>query len=145
MARVKYLFRKLFGKPKYVTYGKPSYDENGWVFLSVEKELVNYYCWAIRNLGVNIEPTRWPHITVVAGKYEQLPSYDIKLPKRVKIRYDGVIHEEGFYFWLVADCGWIHKFRRKNGLKPNLKFDPHITIGKRSISYGQERVRRPRS
>lgn len=145
MARIRLLFAKLFRIPKYVAYGTPYIDENGWVFLKIDKELVRYYAWAIKANGANIQPTRWPHVTVVAGKYEQLPSYDISLPKRVKIRYNGVVLEEGYYFWIVAKCGWIHKFRKKNGLKPNLKFDPHITIGRRSIGYGQERIRRPRT
>jgi hypothetical protein len=125
----------------YVGYGKVTHD-GSWVFIEVDKSIRDYYCAVLNWLVAPVRPFDEPHITVVAGKYEQLPSYDIELGT-VEFKYSDLF-TDGNYYWLDAQCEWLHEFRVKNGLKPNLKYNPHITVGKYDKNWGKKTVKRPR-
>ena len=114
--------------------------ENSWVFISVDKSIADYYCSAAKSFGINLKPTDNPHITVVAGKYEQIENYDFKKQK-VEFKYGNLL-TGGLYYWLEVDCEWIHEFRESNGLKRELKYKPHISVGKLNDNWGRKIVKR---
>lgn len=116
-------------------------DSGGWIFIEVDKSIILYYSVIARKFGINLNTTDDPHITVVAGKYEQ--AEDRGIPEKVEFRYGKAYYGDS-YFWLDAECDWAREFRIKNGLKPYPKYQFHITIGKIDPHYGKQRIRRHR-
>lgn len=110
---------------------------NDWVFIGADKSIVQYYTWVLKRHGVVISPVQFPHITVVAGKYEQV---DVDPAGRVEFSYGTVFTDEKYY-WLEVSCPWLHEFRKENGLNPNLKFDPHLTLGKLDVGFGRKTIK----
>lgn len=125
----------------YSSTGKMWHD-GSWVFIEVDKSIRDYYCTVLNWLVAPVRPFEDPHITVVAGKYEQLPSYDIQ-PEIVEFTYSDII-TDGHFYWLTARCERLHEFRLENGLSRNLKYEPHITVGKYDKNWGKKTVKRPR-
>jgi hypothetical protein len=119
--------------------GVPIRTNSEWVFLKTDPETIRYYCQALKNRGFNLKPTGLPHITVVASKYE---SYLGPLPQiEVEFKMGDLLTEDG-YFWIDIECEWIHSFRESVGLKRDLKFNPHLTIGRLNPEWGKQTVKR---
>lgn len=123
------------------------YKPDGWVIVECPISIVNYYKWWIEKFTWKKISTSFhrPHITVVAAKHE--PARDLRKwknwdGKEVTFQYSSTIYSNrdvltsediakghGRYFWLVVECPAAAKIREELGLKPNLKWPYHLTIG----------------
>lgn len=123
------------------SFGTPIRTNSDWVLLKTDPELSNYYVWFLKKFGIIVRPTGFPHITIVASKYEK---YEGEVPNEpVEFEVLDLFTEDGYY-WLEIDCPWIHQFREYVGLNPNLKFAPHLTLGRFDLSWGRQKVKRQR-
>lgn len=123
----------------YFAKGVVRYKNDGWVVIECPFDVVNYYKWWIEKLTWKKISTSYhkPHITVVAAKHE--PAKDLSQWKKwdgkeVEFKYYSTIYsnkEVGAdrYFWLVVECPMAATIRAELGLKPNLKWPYHLTIG----------------
>lgn len=112
-----------------------------WVIVECPYDVVNYYKWWVEKfIGKKISTSyHKPHITVLAGKHErgldkhpQWGKYD---GQSVEFKYDSKIYTDhqwffrGQYFWLRVQCPLLRQLRAELGLKPELKWPLHLTIG----------------
>lgn len=108
---------------------------NTWALLIVDKEIPKYYrnlywlsVYKVRQLNPG---KREPHITVVAGDYEvpACPEFWRKYDgTTIDFAYDSCDNRDGMY-WLPVYCPRLTDIRIELGLKPQLKFPFHLTIG----------------
>lgn len=115
--------------------------KGGWITIEAPYDVVNYYKWWVEKfLGKKISTSyHKPHITVLAGKHEQgldkHPLWGKYDGKEVEFKYYSTIHTDhdwffrGKYFWLRVECSLLPVLREELGLKPNLKWPYHLTIG----------------
>jgi hypothetical protein len=112
-----------------------------WIIIEAPYDIVLYYKWWVeKHLGKKISTSyHKPHITVLAGKHEQglnkhkfWAKYD---GAKVPFKYYTYLHTDnrwftqGKYFWLRVECPLVPVLRRELGLKPELKWPTHLTIG----------------
>lgn len=124
----------------YFAKGIIRYKEDGWVIIECPFSVVNYYKWWVEKMvGKKISTSyHKPHITVVAAKHEPakiMANWKKREGQVVDFRYFSDIRCDAdwpvlsHYFWLLVDCPAVKDIRVELGLKPNLKFAPHLTIG----------------
>lgn len=124
------------------SYGNVIRTNSEWVFIKTDPELSDYYIFVLKKYGINLKPTGLPHITVVASKYE---TYDGPIPDTLVEFEIRELLTDGDYYWLDIYCPWIQEFRESVGLNPNLKYDPHLTLGRLDLSWGRQKVKRIRN
>lgn len=124
----------------YFAKGVIRYNDD-WIIIECPKDIVNYYkFWVEKFLGKKISTSlHKPHITVLAGKHEK--GFN---KHRLWKRYEGLVvdfkyssriftdHEwffKGQYFWLRVKCPFVEQVRTELGLKPELRWPLHCTIG----------------
>lgn len=122
---------------KYLGIGVPKWKEEGWLHINPDGSISDYYLWVLKRHGIVVKPA--PHITVVAGKYEQCKRVD--LPNVVYFKYNN-LETDGFYYWLNVSCDWIPTFRESVGLNKYLKFAPHLTLGRLNPRWGLKKIKR---
>jgi hypothetical protein len=124
----------------YFAKGVVRYKDDGWVIIEAPYDVVNYYKWWVEKfLGKKISTSyHKPHITVVAAKHEPAKKkenwkkFDNQI---VEFRYHSQIYTDnewfflGQYFWLRVEAPIIATIREGLGLKPNLKWPAHLTVG----------------
>ena len=117
----------------YSSHGYLSYS-NSWIVLKCGQGIIDYYKYWIefkKNFKIN-KPLHGSHITVVAGKYEDVSfhkywrKYDGQV---VKFEYDGCIKSDGSYFWAEVKSEKLEEIRRELGLASTPKWPFHLTIG----------------
>lgn len=120
----------------YYGVGRVRYKKDGWVILECSNSIVNYYKRVVEKfIWKKVStPLHLCHATVVPAKHEG----DLKKHHNwgkhegevVQFKYYSSIQtdENGKYYWLVIDCPIIHQIRMELGLKPNLRWNTHITI-----------------
>jgi hypothetical protein len=124
---------------KYEFEGVVKYKEDGWVIINAPLSVVNYYRWWVEKFIGKKTTTSWhsPHITVVAGKYEnreQHKNWKMFHNKKVKVVYESEIYTDsdwffkGQYFWLRVESDIIGTIRKELGLVPQPFHRPHLTI-----------------
>lgn len=124
----------------YFTNGIVRYRPDGWVIIECPFSVVNYYKWWVeRMVGKKISTSyHKPHITVVAAKHEPakiMANWKKREGKIVEFKYGSEIRcdnnwpVKASYFWLSVECPEVSDIRIELGLKPQLKFRPHLTIG----------------
>jgi hypothetical protein len=124
----------------YVAKGILRY-QGDWITVDAPHDVVNYYKWWVEKfLGKKISTSYHnPHITVLAGKHEQglskHPLWKKYDGKELDFLYQSEIYTDhdwffrGQYFWLRVECPFLAQVRTELGLKPNLKWPLHLTIG----------------
>src|SRR5438045_523270 len=124
----------------YFAKGIVRYKDDGWVVIECPYSIANYYKWWVEKfIGKKISTSyHGPHISVVAAKHEPAKNkanwkkYEGKI---VDFKYfcnlksDSKFLSRGIYFWLPVECPAIAEIRTSLGLKPNLKWPYHMTIG----------------
>jgi hypothetical protein len=112
-----------------------------WIVVECPWDVVRYYqFWVQKFIGKKITPSfHKPHITVLAGKHEtglsSHPLWGKYEGKQVEFKYYSHMHTDhkwffkGKYFWLRVECPLLPVIRQELGLKPNLKWPYHLTIG----------------
>lgn len=112
-----------------------------WIIVECPHDVVNYYkFWIEKFLGKKISTSYHdPHITVLAGKHEQglnkHPLWDKYEGKQVEFKYYSHIYTDnewffkGQYFWLRVECPFLATLRQELGLKPELRWPLHLTVG----------------
>lgn len=119
----------------YFAKGKVRYKDN-WVVIECSFDIVNYYKWWVEKLSWKKISTSYhkPHITVLAGKHE-LPKDRTNWGKHegkiVEFKYFTTIYTDNKkqYYWLIVECPMVAEIRTSLGLKPNLKWPLHLTVG----------------
>lgn len=114
-----------------------------WIIVEIPHSVINYYrFWVEKFTGKKISTSyHGCHITVLAGKHEKglssHPLWGKYEGKVVEFKYDSKIYTDndwmflGKYFWLRVECPFLNKLRTELGLKPELKWPLHATIGYR--------------
>jgi len=112
-----------------------------WIIVECPHGIVNYYKWWVEKfIGKKLSTSYHnPHITVLAGKHEQglnkHPLWGKHDGKVLQFNYTSHIHTDhpwffrGQYFWLRVECPFLSQVRTELGLKPQLKWPMHLTIG----------------
>lgn len=112
-----------------------------WIIVDCPHSVVNYYKWWVEKFIWKKLSTSYhgSHITVLAGKHEQglnkHPLWGKYEGKIVEFKYHSHIYTDhnwffkGQYFWLRVECPFLAKIRTELGLKPNLKWPYHLTVG----------------
>ena len=127
-------------KKKYESVGKILYKNDGWIVLSCDHSIVNYYKTVIEKMIWKKLSTSFhgAHVTVLAAKHngdfrkhKNWGKYNEKL---VKFNYSPIIYTNELvgkdrYFWLNITCPFISLIRKDFNLDPNLKWPTHLTIG----------------
>ena len=125
----------------YFAKGKIVYKNDGWIVMECPNSIVNYYkFWVEKFIGKKISTSfHSPHVTIVPAKHEgnlkTHPLWGKYHGQTVEFEYYSDIKTDhqwffrGQYFWLVVDCPLIYKIRTELGLKPNLKWNTHLTVG----------------
>jgi hypothetical protein len=126
----------------YFSKGVVRYKNDGWVVIECPYSIVNYYKWWVEKMiGKKISTSyHKPHITVVAAKHEPAKNMDawkkrdgqvVDFKYYTDVRFDSDWSIQASYFWLVVECPTVADIRTELGLRPNLKFPAHLTIGYR--------------
>lgn len=113
----------------YVRYSK------SWAWVECPKDVGDYYCAVVKWLwGIKLSPPlNGPHITLVAGKYEeanQHPLWGSMEGQEVEFEYSGLMYEQSYWWLRVIEDSELRKIRTDLGLTPELKYPFHLTIGK---------------
>jgi hypothetical protein len=126
-------------KYRYHATGKVRYsnhhDENGsgWVVIDCPNDIVHYYNSVVRWLKwIKFStPLHGSHITVVNGNFNfpKIDNWYYRDKEEVDFYYGTIQDNAEGYYWLPVECDAVHDIRIKLGLKPQLKFQPHLTIG----------------
>lgn len=124
----------------YTTKGVIRY-KGDWIIVECPHDVVNYYrFWVQKFLGKKISTSyHKPHITVLAGKHERglskHPLWGKYEGKVVEFKYYSHIYTDhewftrGKYFWLRVECPFLEMLRLQLGLKPQLRWPLHLTVG----------------
>jgi len=130
----------MYEKKLYTAKGVLHY-KGGWIVLEAPHDVVNYYKWWVeRFIGKKISTSyHKPHVTVLAGKHEAgvntHPLWGKYEGKEVVFKYESKLYTDhdwfflGKYFWLRVHCPFLQQVRTELGLRPNLKWPLHLTIG----------------
>lgn len=108
--------------------------ENRWCFVDCPKDIALYYQFVLnREFGIKINlPRNGPHITVIAGKYEDvshLPNWRNDECLKIEIKYS-ILRNNGEYWWLkIENQNDLSKIRRQYDLSDTPKWPFHLTIG----------------
>lgn len=107
---------------------------NTWAYVQVPFDFIRYYRLVIlHTTGKVIQlPEARAHITLVAGRHEKPKNKEFwgkYEGEKIKFKYDNKINYQHPYFWVVVECKRLQDIRVELGLKPNLKWPFHITIG----------------
>ena len=112
-----------------------------WIILECPNSVVNYYkFWVEKFLGKKISTSyHGTHVTVLAGKHEKglnkHPLWGKYEGKVVDFTYDSQLYTDndwfirGQYFWLRVQCPFLRDLRTELGLKPELRWPYHLTVG----------------
>lgn len=127
-------------------YIKPVKD--WWLLLSVDPEIVRYYCWLARTWGIEIEAgsRHGPHISVVKGERpKDKKRWFNSKGTPIDFEYSNVIRDNGYHVWLDVRCPELSKVRQSLGLRPKPYHSFHLTIGRLRHNMGhQSHEPRPR-
>ena len=119
----------------YSAKGKLNYNGN-WLILNCSNSIVNYYAWWCQRLvwKKGSTPLHLAHVTVVAGKYQDVSRHENWKKHQGKIvdfQYSNVIEFDkqkgGTYFWLPVRCEFLKQVREELGLTPYPKWQYHLT------------------
>jgi hypothetical protein len=105
-----------------------------WLVVDTDLELIKYYRWWIKKerfVWVNT-PMHGAHITVVAGKYEDVsshPRWKAYDNQPITFQYSPIVECEESYWWLTVYCERLSEIRRELGLSDLPKWQFHLTIG----------------
>jgi len=122
-------------------YIKPVGD--WWLLLTVDPEIVRYYCWLARTWGIEIEAgsRHGPHISVVKGDKPRKKFikkwFELK-GKPIQFEYANQIRHNQYHVWLDVHCPELSKLRQSLGLKPKPWHSFHLTIGRFRHNMGHE-------
>jgi len=114
--------------------GKLRYG-NSWAWVECPKDVGDYYISVARWIwGVKLSPPlNGPHITLVAGKYENAathPLWGSREGETVEFEYCGLVHVKDYWWLKICEDSELRKFRTDLGLSPELKYPFHLTVGK---------------
>ena len=118
----------------YSCSGKIEY-RGTWIICAVSQTIMEYYhAMAKKHLHLPKlnKPYNAAHITVVAGKYEDLTTHSrwkLHQGREINIAYNSFLTEMGGYFWLEVVSPELTEIRRELGLTDIPKHPFHITIG----------------
>lgn len=116
-------------------FGKLNYsDDTGWITLWCNESIIKYYnYWIQRALHVKLnKPLYGAHITVIAGKYEDMREHDCWKKydgEEIKYYYDHDVKCDNGYYWLHIECPRLTEIRNEFGLSDLPKYYFHLTIG----------------
>lgn len=106
-----------------------------WLILLVNDDIAKYYQRIIHlsNRRVVLQhPKHGAHITVIAGKYEDVgnhPLWKKYQHQEVEFEYSIDIGTDECYFWLPVECRKIEEIRVELGLSPKIPIPWHLTVG----------------
>lgn len=125
----------------YNAQGVIRYQDDEWIVVRCSHSVVNYYKWWVEKfIGKKISTSyHSPHISVLAGKHERglskHPLWGKYEGKVVEFKYYSHIYTDhewftrGKYFWLRVECPFLEMLRLQLGLKPQLRWPLHLTVG----------------
>lgn len=106
-----------------------------WLILLVDDSIAEYYRHLIhlwdRRLVLQ-HPKHGAHITVIAGKYEDVGNHRHWKKyhhEEIEVKYSIDIGTDGCYFWLPVECEKIQEIRVELGLQPKTPIPWHLTVG----------------
>lgn len=123
-------------KTWYKTSGWLHYSSSGWLVVHLDLELQRYYHYILQkelNCKLN-RPKFGCHITVVAGKYEQVqthPAWNKHHQTQIWLEYYSPPKELDGTFWLECKNEPLTSIRNELGLSDIPKWPFHITIANR--------------
>lgn len=122
--------------------------EDWWLILTVDPEIVRYYCWLAKSWGIEIErgSRHGPHISIVAGEKpkSKLKKKWFKLKGRsVKFEYSNQLKHDYYHCWLEVKSRELEKIRQSMGLKPRPFHPFHLTVGRLKL-YRNHPAHEPR-
>ena len=122
-------------------YFKPDKDDDWWMILTCDPEIVKYYCWFAKKWGIEIEPgsRHGPHISVIKGEKPMNYRYWKSLEgKPIEFEYSNVIKHNGYHAWLDVHSPELSKVRKRLGLDEKPYHSFHLTIGRLKLYKGHE-------
>lgn len=122
-----------------IGYIKPV--DKWWLLLTVDPEIVRYYCWLAKTWGIQIEAgsRHGPHISVVKGdKPKSIKKWNEIKGKAIEFKYANQIRHNKYHVWLDVECEELSKVRQSLGLKPKPWHSFHLTIGRFRHNMGHE-------
>ena len=102
--------------------------------LEVSPTISDYYYWMVKKhlqLPKLNKPFNSPHVTVVAGKYEDATQnllWGKHQGRNIDIAYNSFVEQHDTYFWLEVVSTDLMEIRRELGLTDTPKHPYHITI-----------------
>ena len=109
---------------------------NSWAWVECPKDVGDYYVSVVKWLwGIKLSPPlNGPHITLIAGKYEESvrlhPLWGAREGQEVEFEYSGMMYEQSYWWLRIVEDSELRKIRMELGLTPELKYPFHLTIGK---------------
>lgn len=127
----------LNNKGVFAAHGYLEYDkETGWIYLKVSSSIAFYYRKVIERIyWTKLSPPLFgAHITVVAGKYEDLrrhKNWGAFSGQRIDFHYsnDFCVNNAGYWWLPIKEIDGLKKVRRSLGLDALPKFPYHLTVG----------------
>lgn len=110
-----------------------------WLIGDCDEEIGRYYRWLIKSFRAATSlqaPLNGPHITVVAGKYEDNIRREYwyrHANKKVEFEYGPELETNGVYYWLPVKSLFLSDIRLELGLFPLPKYPFHLTVGNNKL------------
>lgn len=115
-------------------------NNKNWLVLMCDDEISKYYRHLYSknfpNLnnkynGKMIRAIWGSHISTIRS--EKIPNYHLwglDKNKLIEFEYEPGVKDNGTYFWMRAYCPYLENLRASYGLKPQPKYNLHLTIGR---------------
>lgn len=117
-----------------------NYSSSGWIVANLNSELQIYYHHILqKNLSIKLNRPKFGcHVTVVAGKYEQVThrlAWNRYQKQPLMLEYNSQIKNIGDTWWLEVRSQNLVQLRNELGLTDIPKWPFHITVAnKKNIS-----------
>ena len=106
-----------------------------WIIIECPNDIIHYYQnWIIKEIGTKLnKPLYGPHISVLRG--EEPPQHKKYLwnkyhNEEITFFYEHNAQTNGVHWWLNVYCERLKEIRKELGLKAEIDFDFHLTIGR---------------
>lgn len=105
-----------------------------WAYLKCPEDIGVYYRTMVhRVFGEKLQNARGgPHITLVAGAYEDASSHPLwrtNEGKKLRFSYTHINNADGYWWLVIKDDFELRQFRINLGLNPELKYKFHLSFG----------------
>ena len=103
-----------------------------WLMLQCDDELARFYRYLLfkeRCVKLNEKCIWGAHISIIRGERPLTGWWGKNNGKEIEFETDGIVRDDGRYYWMNVDCLELSRIRVSYGLPYKPFFDFHLTIG----------------